>query len=125
LVSRLAPALVAGNTVVALASPRWPISAVSLAEVLATSDVPAGVVNVLTGLKRELLPWLVGHMDVNAVDLTGAPAGVVPELEELAAENVKRTVRTPDDDWFTPNAQSPYAATALMEMKTVWHPMGA
>jgi acyl-CoA reductase-like NAD-dependent aldehyde dehydrogenase len=125
LVSVLAPAIVSGNAAVVLASEERPVPAVTLTEVLATSDVPGGVVNVLTGYKRELLPWLTGHMDVNAVDLTGAPADMVPELEELAAENVKRTVRTAGVDWFGPSAQSPYAAIALMEMKTVWHPMGA
>ena len=98
--------------------------AVTLTEVLATSDVPGGVVNVLTGRKRELLPWLCGHMDVNAVDLTGAPDDMLADLETLAAENVKRTVRDGQDP-FDDRAQSPYAVTALMEMKTVWHPIGA
>ncbi|HEX9312440.1 MAG TPA: aldehyde dehydrogenase, partial [Actinomycetota bacterium] len=80
----------------------------------------------LTGHRKELAPWLAGHMDVNAIDLTGAD-GDVAELERLAAENVKRTVRdpAPRGDWFADEAQSPYAITAFMEMKTVWHPMGA
>jgi acyl-CoA reductase-like NAD-dependent aldehyde dehydrogenase len=125
LVSRLAPAVVSGNTTVVVASESRPLTAVTLTEVLATSDVPAGVINVLTGYKRELLPWLAGHMDVNAVDLTGAPDDQIAELEELAAENVKRTVRDGSGDLFEPAAQSPYAVTALMEMKTVWHPKGA
>ncbi len=126
LVSRLAPAVVSGNAVVLVASQDAPLPAVTLTEVLATSDVPGGVINVLTGHKAELLPWLAAHMDVNAVDLAGAPADLMKELETLAAENVKRTVRPPTTpDWFGPASQSPYAVTALMEMKTVWHPMGA
>jgi acyl-CoA reductase-like NAD-dependent aldehyde dehydrogenase len=125
LVSIVAPAVVSGNATVVIASEERPLPAVTLSEVLATSDVPGGVVNILTGSKRELLPWLAGHMDVNAVDLAGAPADMVASLEETAAENVKRTVRSSSSDWFGATAQSPYAVTALMEMKTVWHPMGA
>jgi acyl-CoA reductase-like NAD-dependent aldehyde dehydrogenase len=125
LVSRAAPALVSGNAVVVVASESRPLPAVTLTEVLATSDVPGGAVNVLTGYKKELLPWLAGHMDVNAVDLTGAPPEMVPELEQLTADNVKRTVRDGSGDFFPDRAQSPYAITALMEMKTVWHPKGA
>jgi acyl-CoA reductase-like NAD-dependent aldehyde dehydrogenase len=125
LVSRLAPAVISGNVTVVVASESRPLPAVTLTEVLATSDVPGGAINVLTGYKQELLPWLAAHMDVNAVDLTGAPSEMVPELEKLAAENVKRTVRDGSGDYAGPRAQSPYAVTALMEMKTVWHPKGA
>ena len=125
LVSRLAPAIVSGNTAVVLASESAPLPAVSLGEVLATSDVPGGVVNVLTGLTDELVPWLAGHMDVNAIDLTGVPPASRGEAERLSAENVKRVVRTRDVDPFADDAQSPYEVTALMEFKTVWHPMGA
>jgi acyl-CoA reductase-like NAD-dependent aldehyde dehydrogenase len=125
LVSRLAPAIVSGNAVVAIASERSPLPAVSLGEVLATSDVPGGVVNLLTGRVRELVPWLAGHMDVNAIDVTGVPADLLPEVEELAAENVKRVHRAPDVDPFAAEAQSPYEIVALMEFKTVWHPIGA
>jgi acyl-CoA reductase-like NAD-dependent aldehyde dehydrogenase len=124
LVSVLAPAIVSGNAAVLVASEERPLPAVTLSEVLATSDVPGGVVNILTGSKNELLPWLASHMDVNAVDLTGAPEDMVASLEESAAANVKRTVRSDVGDWFDGSAQSPYAVTALMEMKTVWHPMG-
>jgi hypothetical protein len=99
--------------------------AVSLGEVLATSDVPGGVVNILTGQTNELTPWLAGHMDVNALDLTGAPPESQPELEALAAENVKRTHRAPEIDPFDEAAQSPYEIAAFLEFKTVWHPMGA
>ncbi len=125
LVSRLAPAIVSGNAAILLASERNPLPAVTLTEVLATSDLPGGVVNLLTGHKTELLPWLAGHMDVNALDLTGAPDDLLPKLEELSAANVKRTTRAAPTDWFDDTAQSPYAITVLMEMKTVWHPMGA
>lgn len=116
LVSRLAPALVGGNAVVAVASEAHPLAAVELAEVIATSDVPAGVVNVLTGFRSELAPVLAGHMDVNALDLTGQADGA--ELERLAAENVKRVVRGSAD------GQSLRDIEALLELKTVWHPIG-
>jgi acyl-CoA reductase-like NAD-dependent aldehyde dehydrogenase len=127
LVSRLAPAIVSGNTSVVLASERWPLPAVTLSEVLATSDVPGGVVNLLTGFKAELIPWLAGHMDVNALDLTGVPAHLRHEVEQLGAENVKRLVgaKNGQADFYSERAQSPYEITSLMEMKTVWHPMGA
>jgi acyl-CoA reductase-like NAD-dependent aldehyde dehydrogenase len=125
LVSRLAPTVVSGNTAVVLASERTPLPAVSLGEVLATSDVPGGVINLLTGFAAELVPWLAGHMDVNAIDVTGVPDDLMPKVDELAAENVKRVHRGPDADPFSPEAQSPYEVTALMEFKTVWHPMGA
>ncbi|HET9675164.1 MAG TPA: aldehyde dehydrogenase family protein [Gaiellaceae bacterium] len=117
LVSRIAPVLVGGNAVVAVASEPKPLAAIELAEVLATSDVPGGVVNILTGHKEELAPWLAGHMDVNAIDVTGAD-GLVPDLERLAAENVKRVVRGQVD------GQSPWQIADFLELKTVWHPIG-
>jgi acyl-CoA reductase-like NAD-dependent aldehyde dehydrogenase len=116
LVLRLAPAIVGGNAAVVLASERRPLAAVTLAEVLATSDVPGGVVNILTGRKSELASVLAGHMDVNALDLAGID-GDRAELERLAAENVKRVVRNGD-------GQSPWHAAAFLELKTVWHPVG-
>jgi acyl-CoA reductase-like NAD-dependent aldehyde dehydrogenase len=125
LVSRLAPVVVSGNTTVVLASERWPLPAVTLTEVLATSDVPGGVINVLTGSKTELTLWLAGHMDVNAIDETGAPRESWRAIEEAAAANVKRVIRSKVDDLFSDAAQSPYDVTAFTEMKTVWHPMGA
>jgi acyl-CoA reductase-like NAD-dependent aldehyde dehydrogenase len=117
LVGRIVPALVGGNAVVAVASERHPLAAVELAEAVATSDVPAGVVNMLTGFRDELAPVLAAHMDVNAIDLTGAD-GSVAELERLAAENVKRVVRG------SPDEQSPWAVAKFLELKTVWHPVG-
>ncbi len=117
LVARLAPVIVGGNAAVVLASESSPLAAVELAEALATSDVPGGVVNILTGHRAELAPWLAGHMDVNAIDLAGAD-GDAPELERLAADNVKRVVRGRAD------RQSPYEIAAFLELKTVWHPVG-
>ncbi len=117
LVSRLAPALVGGNAVVAIASERRPLAAIELAEALATSDLPGGAVNLLTGQRSELAPWLASHMDVNAIDLTGA-GGLAPELERAAADNVKRVVHG------TAEGQSLYEISAFLEFKTVWHPIG-
>jgi acyl-CoA reductase-like NAD-dependent aldehyde dehydrogenase len=125
LVSRLAPAIVSGNTAVVVASERSPLPAVSLGEVLATSDVPGGVVNILTGHTSELVPWLAAHMDVNAIDATGVPDELFADVERAAGDNVKRVVRARDVDPFAAEAQSPYDVTALMEFKTVWHPIGA
>jgi acyl-CoA reductase-like NAD-dependent aldehyde dehydrogenase len=117
LVSRIAPPLVGGNAVVAVASESHPLAAIELAEALATADVPGGVVNILTGVREELAPWLAGHMDVNAIDVTGAD-GEVAELERLAAENVKRVVRGAAD------GQSAWEISRFLELKTVWHPIG-
>jgi acyl-CoA reductase-like NAD-dependent aldehyde dehydrogenase len=117
LVSRIAPAITGGNSVVALASETQPLAAIELAEVLATSDVPGGVVNILTGYRAELAPWLASHMDVNAIDLTGAD-GLRADLETAAAENVKRVVLGQSD------TQSVYEISAFLELKTVWHPIG-
>ena len=117
LVSRLAPAIVGGNATVVLASEASPLAAVELAEVLATSDVPGGVVNLLTGPRDELAPILAAHMDVNAIDLAGAD-GQVEELERLAADNVKRVVHGSRD------SQSPWEIAAFLDLKTIWHPIG-
>jgi acyl-CoA reductase-like NAD-dependent aldehyde dehydrogenase len=117
LVSRVMPALTGGNTVVAVASETHPLAAIELAEALATSDVPGGAVNLLTGRRSELAPWLAAHMDVNAIDLTGAD-GDSPDLERAAADNVKRVVRG------TADAQSPWEIASFLELKTVWHPVG-
>ena len=118
LVSRLVPALVVGNAVVVVASETHPLAAIELAECVATSDVPGGVVNVLTGLRADTAPTLASHMDVNAIDLTGATDADDPAaLERAAAENVKRVVRAVE-------AQSPWEIGAFVELKTVWHPIG-
>jgi acyl-CoA reductase-like NAD-dependent aldehyde dehydrogenase len=117
LVTRVMPALTGGNSVVALASETRPLAAIELAEALATSDVPGGAVNLLTGRRSELAPWLASHMDVNALDLTGTD-GDSPELERSAAENVKRVVRG------RPDVQSPWEIASFLELKTVWPPVG-
>jgi acyl-CoA reductase-like NAD-dependent aldehyde dehydrogenase len=117
LVSRLAPVIVGGNAAIVIAPEARPLAAVELGEVLATSDVPGGVVNILTGYRAELAPVLAAHMDVNAIDVTGAD-GIVADLERAAAGNVKRIVRG------EPDAQSPWEIASFLELKTVWHPIG-
>ena len=118
LVRRLAPALCGGNAVVALAPEARPLPALTLAEVLATSDFPSGVINVLSGKRKELLPWLASHMDVNAIDVSGCNPAEVALVEAAAADNVKRVVKLPAGE------RSPHLVTAFMEMKTIWHPIG-
>jgi acyl-CoA reductase-like NAD-dependent aldehyde dehydrogenase len=130
LVSRLAPVVVSGNAAIVVASESRPLPAVTLSEVLATSDVPGGVVNLITGLRRELVGHLAGHMDVNALDAFGATAEESGSLEEISVENVKRYVRPPRAgldryDWLADRAQSPYLIGEFVEIKTVWHPIGA
>ena len=130
LVSRVAPAVVGGNAVVVLTSESRPLPAVTLGEVLATSDVPAGVINVLTGFKTELVPILAAHMDVNALDIWGVPREMREQVEVAAMESVKRVARPPRDgddrfDWLDDRrAQRPEWITRFLEMKTVWHPIG-
>ena len=118
LVSRLVPAIVGGNAVVVVTGGHASLVAVTLGEVLATSDVPAGVVNILTGERAELLPWLISHLDVNAVDLTGADDDLEAEVVAEAAANVKRVVFGDVEE------ESPYAIADFLEMKTLWHPIG-
>jgi acyl-CoA reductase-like NAD-dependent aldehyde dehydrogenase len=131
LVSRLAPPLVAGNSVVVLASESRPLPVITLTEVLATSDVPAGVVNVLTGRKRELVPVLAAHVDVDALDVWGVPDELRVDVELAAAESVMRIARRPAGvtdarfDWLDDRAsERPEWIAAYLEMKTVWHPIG-
>lgn len=123
LVNTIAPAIVSGNTIVVLASEYYPLGATTLAEVLATSDVPAGVVNLLTGKVSEIAPWMASHADVNAVDLEGAAELDWAELEKSAADTLKRVIRPevyPRDE-----ARGSFShITNLMEVKTVWHPKG-
>jgi acyl-CoA reductase-like NAD-dependent aldehyde dehydrogenase len=122
LVSVIAPAIVTGNTVVVLASETRPLPSVTLSEVLATSDVPGGVVNVLTGRTAEVAPWLASHMDVNAIDLAGVAPEAVVDLEIAAADNLKRVLRPRPTDWTAvPGLER---MLAFLETKTVWHPVG-
>lgn len=123
LVSVLAPVIVSGNTAVVLASEDRPLPAITLSEVLATSDVPGGVVNLLTGRVAEVAPWLASHMDVNAIDLAGADdAALRTELEVAAADNVKRVRRPDTDDWTADPGLA--RIRSFLETKTVWHPIG-
>ncbi|GAA0958816.1 aldehyde dehydrogenase family protein [Virgisporangium aurantiacum] len=123
LVSVVAPAIVTGNTVVVLAAEENPLPAVTLAEVLATSDLPGGVVNLLTGRVAEMAPWLASHMDVNALDLAGVEdASLAADLERDAAENLKRVLRPAPVDWSDDPGTG--RMTAFLETKTVWHPKG-
>ena len=127
LVSRIAPAIVGGNVVVAITSESKPLAAITLAECFETSDVPAGVINLISGMKSELVPWLAAHMDVNAIDTTGVVADAVAKVQQTAAENVKRVVHFDGASigWNDARlSQSPYAIFDFQEMKTVWHPMG-
>ena len=124
LVSVLAPVVATGNTAVVVSSYARPLPAVTLSEVLATSDVPGGVVNLLTGSAAELAPWLAAHRDVNAIDLTGADPDQAAELERAAADNVKRVLPAPaaEPDWTAdPGTRR---LSAFLETKTVWHPLG-
>ena len=130
LVSRLAAVIVSGNAAVVVASESRPLPAVTLTEVLATSDVPGGVVNLVTGLRSELIGHLAGHMDVNALDAFGVSPDEATKLEVVAVENVKRFVRPPFAglaryDWLADAAQSPYLIGEFVEIKTVWHPIGS
>jgi acyl-CoA reductase-like NAD-dependent aldehyde dehydrogenase len=124
LVSVLAPVLAGGNTAVLVTSKERPLPAVTLGEVLATSDVPGGVVNLLTGDSAELGPWLAEHADVDGIDLTGAPTGRAMEFEREAAGTIKRVVRPPatEPDWMADPGLS--RMTPFLETKTVWHPIG-
>ena len=131
LISRLAPPLVTGNAVVVIASETRPLAAITLTEVLATSDVPGGVVNVLTGLKQELVPIMAGHVDIDAIDVWGVPDSLRTDVELVAADNVKRLARRPAGvsdarfDWLDDRAaERPEWIAAFLEMKTVWHPIG-
>jgi acyl-CoA reductase-like NAD-dependent aldehyde dehydrogenase len=124
LVSVVMPVIATGNTTVVLASELRPLPAITLTEVLATSDLPGGVVNMLTGRVAEVAPWLASHSDVNGIDLTGVPLALWHDLEVAAADNLKRVCK-PDDaepDW----SASPGTArlTRFLETKTVWHPIG-
>jgi acyl-CoA reductase-like NAD-dependent aldehyde dehydrogenase len=123
LVSVVAPVVATGNTLVVVASGERPVPAVTLGEILATSDVPGGVVNILTGDPVELAPWLASHMDVNAIDLTGvADASLATELERSAADNLKRVRRPRPEDWAAEPGLD--RMTVFLETKTVWHPIG-
>ena len=125
LVSVIAPILAGGNTSVVLSSELYPLTSIAFAEVLNASDVPAGVVNIITGKKEELVEHFAGHMDVNALCYNDRLSKEMEiNIDELAAENIKRIIKTPIDDWYSKNAESPYFITDTQEIKTTWHPIG-
>ncbi len=123
LVSVIAPVIAGGNTCVVLGSYSKPLSAVTFAEVLSTSDVPGGVVNILTGKVEELAPYFADHMDVNALVYCGDDVEMKKLLQQKAAINLKRVVFYDHVDWITTNGQSPYLIADTQEIKTTWHPI--
>jgi len=127
LVSLTAQVVLSGNSAVVIASETAPLTAITFAEAVATSDVPGGVINVLTGRRSELAPWLAGHMDVNAVVDGSGDAEVLATLQRGVAENLKRVhshALPSPDDWFGDDARDPYRILDTVEFKTAWHPMG-
>lgn len=126
LVSVMAPVIVGGNACIILASEKYPLSAISFAEVLNSSDVPGGVVNILTGHRDELLEHMTTHKDVNAFFYTNPEIDQEKrkQIDENATLNLKRVRYKPVEDWFSEEAQSPYFITDFQETKTTWHPVG-
>jgi acyl-CoA reductase-like NAD-dependent aldehyde dehydrogenase len=124
LVSIVAPIIAGGNTVVVLASEEKPLCSITFAEVLHTSDVPGGVVNILTGYRSELLDHFSSHMDVNAIIYCGDEPTEIKQVQENAALNVKRPIVYTDENWLSKNVQDPYRILNTLETKTTWHPVG-
>ncbi len=124
LISNITPAIVGGNTCVVLASEQQPLCAVSFAEVLHASDVPAGVVNILTGFRSELTEQFASHMDVNAIAYCDGGKKAATTIQELAAENIKHAISRQDINWLSDEAASPYQIRETQEVKTTWHPIG-
>lgn len=122
LVSVIVPALVGGNTVIVLASETKPLTAISFSEVLNSSDVPGGVVNILTGKREELISHMASHMDVNAIVYCGNDEKHIKLISELASSNIKRTIFYKRNDWTNAECESPYFIEKLQEVKTTWHP---
>ena len=125
LVSNVAPAIVGGNTCIVLASESLPLCAVSFAEVLHASDVPGGVVNILTGFREELTSQFSSHMDVNAIVYCDASGDIARDIQVQASDNVKRVVDRANTDWSKDRAQHPYLIRDTQEIKTTWHPIGS
>jgi len=124
ILSVIIPAITGGNTVVVLASEKYPLSSISLAEVLQTSDVPAGVVNILTGKVSELHEHFASHMDVNGIVYCGNKNKIMQTIKENASHNMKRVTVYESDDWLDNEKQSPYYILENTEVKTTWHPIG-
>jgi acyl-CoA reductase-like NAD-dependent aldehyde dehydrogenase len=116
LIECIAPIITSGNTVIILASTKAPLSAMSFAEVLATSDLPAGVVNILTGKKEEIAPWMASHMDIDAMDISGLSTKLIAEIKVAGAENLKKV--------HSFKNATPARITAFTESKTIWHTIG-
>ena len=125
LVSNIAPVIVGGNTTVVLASEQLPMCAVSFAEVLHASDVPPGVVNILTGFREELTGQFASHMDVNAVIYCDGDETVAKDVQTRAADNIKRVISRTNTDWAKEQSQNPYLIRDTQETKTTWHPIGS
>ena len=125
LVSNIAPVIVGGNTAVVLASERRPLCAVSFAEVLHASDVPGGVVNLITGLREELTGQFASHMDVNAIVYCDGDESTARDIQDKAAENIKRVIDRVATDWSKDESQNPYLIKQTQEVKTTWHPIGS
>jgi acyl-CoA reductase-like NAD-dependent aldehyde dehydrogenase len=125
LVSNIAPVIAGGNSCVVLASESLPLTAISFAEVLHASDVPAGVVNLLTGEHDELRAQFASHMDVNAVIYCGGGRAAARAIQEAAAANIKRVVARDRSDWSKAEQQNPYLIRDTQEVKTTWHPIGS
>lgn len=126
LVSVLAPVILSGNTAVVVASEQFPLVAVTFTEILATSDLPGGVVNLLTGRRAELVPHIAGHLDVNAIVDASGDAEAAAKLQAGTAINLKRYANhsLASRDWFTAKAENPYWILDTIEFKTAWHPIG-
>lgn len=124
LISVMSPCIAGGNTCILLADRNHPLSAIDFAEVLNASDVPVGVVNILTGFKNELLSHFASHMDVNAVIYPGADNSEIKQIQELASLNIKRVILWNRLSWLNDESQSPYFIMDLQEIKTTWHPVG-
>ena len=122
--TNVAPTIVGGNTCVVLASEKLPLCAVSFAEVLHASDVPAGVVNILTGYRDELTGQFASHMDVNAVVYCDGGRKLARSVQEAAADNIKRVIARTNTNWDSDNAQHPYLIRDTQEVKTTWNPIG-
>ena len=125
MVSNIAPVIVGGNTCVVLASEKLPLCAISFAEVLHAADVPGGVVNILTGFRSELSGQFASHMDVNAVIYCNGDTEVDKQIQEKAADNIKRVLSRVDTDWKGESSQNPYLIQDTQEVKTTWHPIGS
>lgn len=124
LISMIAPVIAGGNTALILASEEYPLSSVSFGEVLHASDVPGGVVNILTGYQSEMIPHLSSHMDLNGVFNANKDADTRKQIDENCALNVKRRRHISDVDWADPDHENPYFIMDFQEIKTTWHPVG-